>query len=121
MLEYFNNDPWSLIGIVGIYLICIPMVVWKFIGLLAMSDSPYNVENGDRVMIFVCILSAPLALLCFLLVEFTFKFPKSKYGKKIIAWNIERKLKRTKFIGPLQWAVNKRQQSRKEKQNESTQ
>lgn len=120
MLEFINNLDWYLVALVVVYVICIPLVLFNFVDLLALDDKSQTATFGDHLMAIVCVLSAPLALLCFYLVSFAFYFPKSKYGKKYIAWNIERKLRRKKIISPLDWAVNKRRINRKEKGNETS-
>lgn len=119
MLEFINNLDWYLVALVVVYLICVPLVLFNFVDLLALDDKSETATFGDHLMAIVCVLSAPLALLCFYFVAFAFYFPKSKYGKKYIAWKIERKLRRKKIISPLDWAVTKRRIIRKEKRDET--
>lgn len=103
---------------IGIYLLCIPFVIWFYIDLLAGTG---KVSGMDYFMFVVVILMGPLALLSFLIANIVvrggaikqailLKVSATSVGKKIIIWNILRKLKKgnTKWVNPLERAVQKR-------------
>lgn len=103
---------------IGIYLLCIPFVIWFYIDLLAGTG---KVTGMDYFMFIVVILMGPLALLSFLIANIVvrggaikqtvlLKVSGTDIGKKIIVWNITRKLKKTntKWVNPLERAVQKR-------------